>query len=83
MLSCLVFRIQVHNTLRLTVVPGRQQVRFYADYPDHLKVQLPALSPTMDTGTIVSWQKKEGERDGLIKLIKLIMIFNFLQLYYR
>ncbi|XP_029035476.1 dihydrolipoyllysine-residue acetyltransferase component of pyruvate dehydrogenase complex, mitochondrial isoform X1 [Osmia bicornis bicornis] len=55
-------RIQVHNTLRLMVIPGRQQVRFYADYPDHLRVQLPALSPTMETGTIVSWQKKEGDK---------------------
>ena len=44
------------------VIPGRQQVRFYADYPDHLRVQLPALSPTMETGTIVSWQKKEGDK---------------------
>ncbi|XP_031850010.1 dihydrolipoamide S-acetyltransferase muc isoform X2 [Nomia melanderi] len=55
-------RIQVHNTLRLTVAPWKQQYRFYADYPDHVKVQLPALSPTMETGTIVSWQKKEGDK---------------------
>ncbi|XP_076752629.1 dihydrolipoamide S-acetyltransferase muc [Xylocopa sonorina] len=55
-------RIQVHNTLRLTVTPWKQQLRFYADYPDHVKVQLPALSPTMETGTIVSWHKKEGDK---------------------
>ncbi|XP_043264376.1 dihydrolipoyllysine-residue acetyltransferase component of pyruvate dehydrogenase complex, mitochondrial isoform X2 [Colletes gigas] len=55
-------RIQVHNTLRFTVTPWKQQLRFYADYPDHIRVQLPALSPTMETGTIVSWQKKEGEK---------------------
>ncbi|XP_076634107.1 dihydrolipoamide S-acetyltransferase muc isoform X2 [Colletes latitarsis] len=55
-------RIQVHNTLRFTVTPWKQQLRFYADYPDHVRVQLPALSPTMETGTIVSWQKKEGEK---------------------
>ena len=38
-------------------------VRGYAsgDYPDHVKVRLPALSPTMEMGTIVSWEKKEGE----------------------
>ncbi|XP_076242756.1 dihydrolipoamide S-acetyltransferase muc isoform X2 [Calliopsis andreniformis] len=55
-------RIQVNSSLRLTVAPWKQQWRFYADYPDHVKVQLPALSPTMETGTIVSWQKKEGDK---------------------
>ncbi|XP_053982499.1 dihydrolipoyllysine-residue acetyltransferase component of pyruvate dehydrogenase complex, mitochondrial isoform X2 [Hylaeus volcanicus] len=55
-------RIQVHNTLRLTATPWKQQQRFYADLPDHVRVQLPALSPTMETGTIVSWQKKEGDK---------------------
>jgi len=35
--------------------------RFYAtDYPSHVKVALPALSPTMENGTIISWAKKEG-----------------------
>uniref|UniRef100_A0A0K8SS57 Acetyltransferase component of pyruvate dehydrogenase complex n=2 Tax=Lygus hesperus TaxID=30085 RepID=A0A0K8SS57_LYGHE len=37
-------------------------VRFYADYPSHIKVSLPALSPTMEMGTIVSWAKKEGDK---------------------
>ncbi|XP_011142043.1 dihydrolipoyllysine-residue acetyltransferase component of pyruvate dehydrogenase complex, mitochondrial isoform X2 [Harpegnathos saltator] len=55
-------RLQHHSTLRLTVTPWQQQFRFYADYPNHIKVQLPALSPTMETGTIVSWQKKEGDK---------------------
>lgn len=30
--------------------------------PDHTKVLLPALSPTMELGTIVSWEKKEGDK---------------------
>uniref|UniRef100_A0A914XZ02 Dihydrolipoamide acetyltransferase component of pyruvate dehydrogenase complex n=1 Tax=Panagrolaimus superbus TaxID=310955 RepID=A0A914XZ02_9BILA len=30
--------------------------------PSHIKVNLPALSPTMESGTIVSWQKKEGDK---------------------
>ncbi|CAL1538722.1 unnamed protein product [Lymnaea stagnalis] len=30
--------------------------------PHHVKVVLPALSPTMESGTIVSWQKKEGDK---------------------
>ncbi|XP_057326354.1 dihydrolipoyllysine-residue acetyltransferase component of pyruvate dehydrogenase complex, mitochondrial [Microplitis mediator] len=42
--------------------PWKQQFRYYADYPDHIKVTLPALSPTMETGTIISWQKKEGDK---------------------
>lgn len=35
--------------------------RTMADLPDHIKVSLPALSPTMEVGTIVSWEKKEGD----------------------
>lgn len=34
----------------------------YTDLPDHFKVTLPALSPTMEMGTIINWQKKEGEK---------------------
>ncbi|CAF0871729.1 unnamed protein product [Rotaria sordida] len=30
--------------------------------PSHKKVPLPALSPTMETGVIRSWSKKEGEK---------------------
>lgn len=29
--------------------------------PEHIRVTLPALSPTMETGTILSWVKSEGE----------------------
>ena len=29
--------------------------------PPHTKVPLPALSPTMEMGTIVSWEKQEGD----------------------
>ncbi len=28
----------------------------------HVLASMPALSPTMETGTIVSWQKKIGDR---------------------
>lgn len=34
----------------------------HANLPSHKKVPLPALSPTMDRGTIVSWEKKEGDK---------------------
>lgn len=37
---------------------------YSADLPRHLRVQLPALSPTMEMGTIVSWEKKEGDKLG-------------------
>lgn len=30
--------------------------------PQHLKIVLPALSPTMERGTIVRWTKAEGEK---------------------
>lgn len=30
--------------------------------PPHTKVPLPALSPTMEAGTIVSWEKNEGDQ---------------------
>ncbi|XP_013778044.1 dihydrolipoyllysine-residue acetyltransferase component of pyruvate dehydrogenase complex, mitochondrial-like [Limulus polyphemus] len=33
-----------------------------SDLPPHHKVALPALSPTMEMGTIVSWEKKEGDQ---------------------
>eukprot|EP01119_Soliformovum_irregulare_P000359 TRINITY_DN1024_c0_g1_i1.p1 TRINITY_DN1024_c0_g1~~TRINITY_DN1024_c0_g1_i1.p1 ORF type:complete len:508 (+),score=179.32 TRINITY_DN1024_c0_g1_i1:47-1570(+) len=35
--------------------------RFYA-LPSHNKVGLPALSPTMETGNLSAWKKKEGEQ---------------------
>jgi len=30
--------------------------------PEHILVNLPALSPTMEMGTVVSWEKKEGDQ---------------------
>jgi len=39
-------------------LPRRQ----FSDFPPHVKVPLPALSPTMELGTIVSWEKKEGDQ---------------------
>ncbi|CAH1135899.1 unnamed protein product [Ceutorhynchus assimilis] len=38
-------------------------IRYYSsDLPTHHRVALPALSPTMEMGTIVSWEKKEGDK---------------------
>ncbi|XP_023937139.1 dihydrolipoyllysine-residue acetyltransferase component of pyruvate dehydrogenase complex, mitochondrial isoform X3 [Bicyclus anynana] len=38
------------------------QIRHYSSLPSHSKVNLPALSPTMESGSIVSWEKKEGDK---------------------
>merc|ERR1719466_369377 len=35
--------------------------RFFADFPPHEVLALPALSPTMETGTIARWEVKEGD----------------------
>ncbi|CAG0900393.1 unnamed protein product [Cyprideis torosa] len=55
----------VHEPLSSVIPVGpllRVQCRGLADLPPHVKVTLPALSPTMEQGTIVSWAKKEGDR---------------------
>uniref|UniRef100_A0A665UQY7 Acetyltransferase component of pyruvate dehydrogenase complex n=1 Tax=Echeneis naucrates TaxID=173247 RepID=A0A665UQY7_ECHNA len=33
-----------------------------SSYPTHMKITLPALSPTMTTGTVQRWEKKVGEK---------------------
>ena len=41
----------------------KSNVRYYSsNLPTHSKVPLPALSPTMESGSIVSWEKKEGDK---------------------
>lgn len=37
---------------------------WFSSYPPHEIVGLPALSPTMESGTIVSWNKAEGDSFG-------------------
>ncbi|XP_060107653.1 dihydrolipoyllysine-residue acetyltransferase component of pyruvate dehydrogenase complex, mitochondrial [Heteronotia binoei] len=36
--------------------------RAWCSHPPHQKVPLPALSPTMQMGTIARWEKKEGDK---------------------
>ena len=36
--------------------------RFYASLPKHLVVNLPALSPTMTSGSIAVWRKAAGDK---------------------
>ncbi|XP_065076248.1 dihydrolipoyllysine-residue acetyltransferase component of pyruvate dehydrogenase complex, mitochondrial isoform X2 [Ochlerotatus camptorhynchus] len=53
----------VSNGAKLASVWQVKFVRGYcSNYPAHNKVLLPALSPTMEMGTIVSWEKKEGDK---------------------
>ncbi|RWA03946.1 hypothetical protein EKO27_g11159 [Xylaria grammica] len=36
-------------------------VRYYASFPPHTVIKMPALSPTMTAGNIGAWQKKAGD----------------------
>nr|CAG4639319.1 EOG090X08YX [Daphnia magna] len=42
----------------------KTSVRMYASgsLPSHKRVELPALSPTMESGTLISWEKQEGDK---------------------
>lgn len=35
--------------------------RALSTLPDHKLIRMPALSPTMEVGTIQEWKKKEGD----------------------
>ncbi|XP_053697705.1 dihydrolipoyllysine-residue acetyltransferase component of pyruvate dehydrogenase complex, mitochondrial [Sabethes cyaneus] len=73
-LSCEAFRINnaQRKTQKWTGITGGSNVAsmwqvcfvrgYCSNYPAHSKVLLPALSPTMELGTIVSWEKKEGDK---------------------
>merc|ERR1719427_1144169 len=49
-------------TQLLATSSSQPQVRCYSSHPPHVKVTLPALSPTMEMGSIVTWEKKEGDK---------------------
>lgn len=50
------------SLLRCPQLTGSCQSTRYYSLPPHQKVELPALSPTMQTGTIARWEKKEGDK---------------------
>ena len=55
-LMCLGVTLGHRNlSIYMTFVKQVTPVRFYSDdnFPEHVKVNLPALSPTMELGTIV------------------------------
>lgn len=41
--------------------PFRQQAMMFSSYPSHTVVPMPALSPTMESGSIANWLLKEGD----------------------
>lgn len=49
-------------TQLLATTSAQTQVRCFSSHPPHVKVTLPALSPTMEMGSIVTWEKKEGDK---------------------
>lgn len=62
----LIFRATPNACQSRNIQPAVWRVDFCRGYssglPSHTTVTLPALSPTMESGTIVSWEKKEGDK---------------------
>jgi len=55
-------RSQLLHDERLSKFSSLNQKRNFSDgLPSHERVLLPNLSPTMEAGTIVSWEKEEGD----------------------
>ncbi|XP_064480274.1 dihydrolipoyllysine-residue acetyltransferase component of pyruvate dehydrogenase complex, mitochondrial-like [Ornithodoros turicata] len=55
--------VNISARLPLVSTHSEHSRRWYSpDLPPHQKVMLPALSPTMEMGTIISWEKKEGDK---------------------
>lgn len=54
-----------YATVSVTAGFQKTLVRNYASgsLPSHKRVELPALSPTMESGTLISWEKKEGKKN--------------------
>ena len=53
--------LQQRTTLRFVLPSTSSLSRWYASYPPHTVVKMPALSPTMTAGNIGAWQKKPGD----------------------
>ncbi|KAH6857063.1 2-oxoacid dehydrogenases acyltransferase-domain-containing protein [Chaetomium sp. MPI-CAGE-AT-0009] len=54
-------RRQALQHARLARVAIPSLTRWYASFPPHTIVKMPALSPTMTAGNIGAWQKKPGD----------------------
>lgn len=44
------------------LLTGKTSVRMFSSYPDHIKLEMPNLSPTMEKGNIGTWYKQEGDK---------------------
>lgn len=53
--------LQSRSSLRYVLPSTSSLARWYASYPPHTVVKMPALSPTMTAGNIGAWQKKPGD----------------------
>lgn len=50
--------------MRLTILSSQLRVlarRYLSSLPDHRKVTMPKVSPTMTEGKLISWKKREGD----------------------
>lgn len=61
MLAPLIRRQVLQKSRTVRVVLPYSLARWYASYPPHTVVKMPALSPTMTAGNIGAWQKKPGD----------------------
>ncbi|ETW02313.1 pyruvate dehydrogenase complex dihydrolipoamide acetyltransferase [Aphanomyces invadans] len=57
-----VVQVLQRTVARQLLVRPASVARAFSTLPDHEVVGLPALSPTMETGTISTWLKKEGDK---------------------
>jgi pyruvate dehydrogenase E2 component (dihydrolipoamide acetyltransferase) len=53
--------IAVRNAFQRRTPALSALARYYASYPSHTVIKMPALSPTMMAGNIGAWQKKAGD----------------------
>jgi hypothetical protein len=63
---------------RTSLFPGFAQ-RWASTYPRHELVGMPSLSPTMEAGTIASWNLKEGDSFGAGdgKNVKILSVLQY------
>ncbi len=68
--SCSNGRLLTLPRSSIITIRQHQPIRYASSgsLPSHKRITLPALSPTMETGTLRSWAKKEGEKvaEGMI-----------------
>ena len=83
------FNIIKNNQVRLfsyTYVDLKNQSKFtpnvisrrsFSSYPNHVVVPMPALSPTMEVGSIASWNLKEGPTFFYFFIFFYFIFFNY------